>query len=123
MTGSLKNSDSVNSPEEKIADSLEDRIWQAMRQCYDPEIPVNVVDLGLIYEVKIDEEITGEPNVIIRMTLTAPGCSMAPFIAADVKRKVQNIQGVKNVWVDITFDPPWNPNMMSKAAKLQLNMY
>lgn len=123
MTGSLKNSDSVNSQEEKITDSLEDRIWQAMRQCYDPEIPVNVVDLGLIYEVKIDEEITGEPNVIIWMTLTAPGCSMAPFIAADVKRKVQNVRSVKNVWVDITFDPPWNPNMMSEGAKLQLNMY
>lgn len=103
--------------------SLEDGVWKALKQCYDPEIPVNIVDLGLIYEVKIEEEITGEPNVFIRMTLTAPGCSMGPFIVSDVRRKVQHVHGVKNIWVDLVFDPAWNPGMMSEAAKLQLNMY
>lgn len=101
---------------------LEEQIWNALRQCYDPEIPVNIVDLGLVYDVKIDEEITGEANVFLRMTLTAPGCGMGPMIAADVKRRVQNVHGVKNVMVDLVFDPVWNPSMMSEAAKLMLNM-
>lgn len=100
----------------------EELVWDALRQCYDPEIPVNIVDLGLIYEVNI-EELPNETNVYIRMTLTAPGCSMGPMIAADVKRRVQQINGVKNVLVELVFDPIWNPSMMSEAAKLTLNMY
>ncbi|MGH2567033.1 MAG: iron-sulfur cluster assembly protein [Bacteroidota bacterium] len=101
---------------------LEARIWDALRECYDPEIPVNIVELGLIYGLKIEEEIPGETNVLINMTLTAPGCGLAPMIAADVRRRVQQVQGVRNVMVELTFDPPWNPSMMSEAAKLQLNM-
>jgi len=101
---------------------LEARIWDALRECYDPEIPVNIVELGLIYGLKIEEEVPGETNVIINMTLTAPGCGLAPMIAADVRRRVQQVQGVRNVMVELTFDPPWNPSMMSEAAKLQLNM-
>ena len=109
---------------EPVSDSkeMEKKIWKALRQCYDPEIPVNIVDLGLIYEVNIDNEITGEKNVFIKMTLTAPGCSMGPMIASDVKRRVQQLHEVKNVWVDLVFDPPWNPSRMSEAARLQLNM-
>ncbi|MBM4168181.1 MAG: DUF59 domain-containing protein [Ignavibacteria bacterium] len=103
-------------------EEFESKTWKALRQCYDPEIPVNIVDLGLIYEVTIDDEITGETNVFIKMTLTAPGCAMGPMIASDVKRRVQQIHGVKNVWVDLVFDPPWNPGLMSEAARLQLNM-
>jgi FeS assembly SUF system protein len=101
---------------------LESRIWAALRECYDPEIPVNIVELGLIYNLKIDEQIPGEANVFVTMTLTAPGCGLAPMIAADVRRRVQQVQGVKNVMVELTFDPPWNPSMMTEAAKLQLNM-
>jgi len=97
-------------------------VWDALRQCYDPEIPVNIVDLGLVYEVKVEEEFPGDANVYIRMTLTAPGCGMGPMIAADVKRRVQQIRGVSNVLVELVFDPIWNPDMMSEAAKLMLNM-
>jgi probable FeS assembly SUF system protein SufT len=100
----------------------EERVWEALKQCYDPEIPVNIVDLGLVYEVKVEEEFPGEANVYIRMTLTAPGCGMGPMIAADVKRRVQQIPGVTNVLVELVFDPIWNPDMMSEAAKLTLNM-
>jgi probable FeS assembly SUF system protein SufT len=97
-------------------------VWDALRQCYDPEIPVNIVDLGLVYEVKVEEEFPGDANVYIKMTLTAPGCGMGPMIAADVKRRVQQIRGVSNVLVELVFDPIWNPDMMSEAAKLMLNM-
>ena len=100
----------------------DDRVWDALKQCYDPEIPVNIVDLGLVYEVKVEEEMTGEANVYILMTLTAPGCGMGPMIAADVKRRVQQIPGVRNVLVELAFEPVWNPGMMSEAAKLMLNM-
>jgi metal-sulfur cluster biosynthetic enzyme len=97
-------------------------VWDALRQCYDPEIPVNIVDLGLVYEVKIEEELPGSANVYIRMTLTAPGCGMGPMIAADAKRRVQQIPGISNVMVELVFDPIWNPDMMTEAAKLMLNM-
>jgi len=97
-------------------------VWDALRQCYDPEIPVNIVDLGLVYEAKVEEEFPGDANVYIRMTLTAPGCGMGPMIATDVKRRVQQIRGVSNVLVELVFDPIWNPNMMSEEAKLMLNM-
>jgi probable FeS assembly SUF system protein SufT len=100
----------------------DERVWESLRECYDPEIPVNIVDLGLIYEVKVEEESPGEANIYIQMTLTAPGCGMGPMIAADVKRRVQQIPGVTNVLVELVFDPMWNPDMMSEAAKLTLNM-
>lgn len=103
--------------------SMEAMVWDALKECFDPEIPVNIVDLGLVYEVKIDDSISGEVNVFIRMTLTAPGCGMGPMIAADVKRRVQLVPDVRNVRVDLVFDPAWNPGMMSEAAKLQLNMF
>jgi metal-sulfur cluster biosynthetic enzyme len=101
----------------------EEMVWDALKQCYDPEIPVNIVDLGLVYELGVEEVLPGEANVFIRMTLTAPGCGMGPMIAADVKRRVQQIHGVSNVMVDLVFDPIWNPEMMTEAAKLVLNMY
>jgi metal-sulfur cluster biosynthetic enzyme len=100
----------------------EERVFDALRQCYDPEIPVNIVDLGLVYEVKVEEEIPGAANVYIQMTLTAPGCGMGPMIAADVKRRVQQVPGVSNVLVELVFEPIWNPGMMTEAAKLMLNM-
>jgi metal-sulfur cluster biosynthetic enzyme len=104
----------VNSP-------LEARIWEALKECYDPEIPVNIVDLGLVYDMKLDDEIPNEANVFVTMTLTAPGCGMGPMIAADVRRRVMNVHGVRNVRVDLVFEPNWNPSMMSEAAKLMLN--
>jgi metal-sulfur cluster biosynthetic enzyme len=108
------------SPQQRTV--TDEKVWEALSQCYDPEIPVNIVDLGLIYEMKVEEEVPGEANVYIRMTLTAPGCGMGPMIAADVKRRVQQISGVRNVLVELAFEPIWNPDMMSDAAKLMLNM-
>ncbi len=101
---------------------LEEKVWEALRECYDPEIPVNIVDLGLVYDVKVDDSIPEEANVFVRMTLTAPGCGMGPMIAADVRRKVMLVNGVKNAHIDLTFEPTWNPSMMSEAARLMLNI-
>lgn len=99
-----------------------ERVWEALKECYDPEIPVNIVELGLVYELRVEEDVPGEANVFIRMTLTAPGCGMGPMIASDVKRRVSQIPGVRNVLVELVFDPIWNTAMMSEAAKLMLNI-
>ncbi|MBI3003982.1 MAG: DUF59 domain-containing protein [Ignavibacteriales bacterium] len=112
----------VGSREVVVKSDLEREVWESLRTCYDPEIPVNIVDLGLVYDLKVDEEISGEANVFVKMTLTAPGCGMGPMIANDVKRKVQQVEGVKNVMVELVFDPTWNTVMMSEAAKLMLNI-
>ncbi|MBI3579665.1 MAG: DUF59 domain-containing protein [Ignavibacteriales bacterium] len=127
MKHMMEENQQQTSPTESVQPSVrkEDRekhVWDALRECYDPEIPVNIVDLGLVYDVKIEEEIPNEANVYIRMTLTAPGCGMGPMIAADVKRRVQNVPGVSNVRVDLVFEPTWNPSMMTEAAKLMLNI-
>ncbi len=100
----------------------DEKVWEALRQCYDPEIPVNIVDLGLVYAMHVEEDLPGEANVYIRMTLTAPGCGMGPMIAADVKRRVQQIPGVRNVLVELVFEPMWTTDRMSEAAKLMLNI-
>jgi probable FeS assembly SUF system protein SufT len=103
--------------------SLEERVWDQMKKCYDPEIPVNIVDLGLVYDCSVDEPgKSAEPGatVHIKMTLTAPGCGMGPVLADDVKRRLEEIPGVGEARVEVVFDPPWNPNMMTEAAKLQL---
>ena len=95
-------------------------IWGRLRTCYDPEIPVNIVDLGLVYECEVEETSEGTYEVMVRMTLTAPGCGMGPILAQDVKRGVEALEGVDQADVEVVFDPPWNQNMMSEAAKLQL---
>jgi probable FeS assembly SUF system protein SufT len=100
--------------------SLEDRVWNQMRKCYDPEIPVNIVDLGLVYDCRLEPLEGGAHRVEIQMTLTAPGCGMGPVLADDVRRRVEDLDGVGEVKVDVVFDPPWNQNMMTEAAKLQL---
>ena len=101
----------------------EDLIWQQMRTCYDPEIPVNMVDLGLIYNCSVIKLEGGGNRVDILMTLTAPGCGMGDFLSADVKQKVATVPNVTEVNVEVTFDPPWNQAMMSEAAKLETGMY
>jgi probable FeS assembly SUF system protein SufT len=100
--------------------SLEDHVWAQLRKCYDPEIPVNIVDLGLVYDCRFGEDADGKQRVDIQMTLTAPGCGMGPVLAEDVRRRIAEIEGVGEVNVDVVFDPPWGPNMMTEAAKLQL---
>lgn len=96
--------------------ALEEKIVKMLKTVYDPEIPVNVYDLGLIYGVEIDEE----QNVTIVMTLTAPACSAADFIMEDVKMKVESVEGVKEVNINLVFDPPWDKDMMSEEAMLDL---
>ena len=97
-------------------------IWNQLRTCYDPEIPINIVDLGLIYscDVKIDENNTR--HVFIDMTLTAPGCGMGDILVEDARDKVAIIPTIENVTVELIFDPPWNQEMMSDEAKLQTGM-
>jgi probable FeS assembly SUF system protein SufT len=97
----------------------EDAVWAELRTVFDPEIPVNIVDLGLIYSCAITPLPEGN-RVEVKMTLTAPGCGMADVLKADVERKLALLSGVKEVGVEVVFDPPWDPGRMSEAAKLQL---
>ena len=96
--------------------ALQDKILEKIRTCYDPEIPVNIYDLGLIYEVKVEP--TG--CVYVKMTLTAPGCPAAGTLPGEVEDKIAILPGVTNVKVDVVWDPPWDKTRMSEAAKLQL---
>tara|TARA_B100000614_G_scaffold262253_1_gene294913 strand:+ start:8612 stop:9163 length:552 start_codon:yes stop_codon:yes gene_type:complete len=95
--------------------------WEIMKTCYDPEIPVNIVDLGLIYDLKIEKS-QSELEIKIKMTLTAPGCGMGPVIADDVKSKLSSLPKVTNVDVELVWEPAWNKSMMSDSAKLELGM-
>ncbi len=97
-------------------------VWNQLRTCYDPEIPINIVDLGLIYECDVTTNRDNTRNVSVRMTLTAPGCGMGEILVQDVKEKVSIIPTVANVEVDLVFDPPWHQSMMSDAARLQTGM-
>ncbi len=101
----------------QLTGSIEDKVWEVLKTCFDPEIPVNVVDLGLVYECKIDGG-----AVEIKMTLTAPGCGMGPVLVADIEQKIRMIKEVTDIKVELVFDPPWNRSMMSDVAKLQLGM-
>jgi len=92
-------------------------VMKALKECYDPEIPVNVWDLGLIYDVAVDGD-----KVHVKMTLTAPGCPMHSFISQEVKQKLQTVSGVKEATVEVVWDPPWSPDKMSPEAKAQLGM-
>jgi len=106
------------------AEALEEEVWKQLRTCYDPEIPVNIVDLGLIYDCSILP--LSDPSryrVDIKMTLTAPGCGMGPVIQQDVQNKVIGIEVVDEANVELVWDPPWNQSMISEAAKLQLGFY
>jgi probable FeS assembly SUF system protein SufT len=100
----------------------ENQVWEAIRYVYDPEIPVNVVDLGLIYECKIRKDAELGNLVYIKMTLTAPGCGMGPVITEDVRSKVMQVPNVDKVDIELTFDPPWNNDMLTDEAKLELGL-
>ena len=98
----------------------EKMIWDALRTVRDPEIPVNIVDLGLIYSATVAPTDSGKKRIDVRMSLTAPGCAMSDVIKAEVERKLAVLPEVGEVRVEVVFDPPWNKSMMSEAAKLQL---
>jgi probable FeS assembly SUF system protein SufT len=100
----------------------EEKVMEQLRTCYDPEIPVNIVDLGLVYDLQIAPLPAGGSRVEIKMTLTAPGCGMGPILQQDVESKVSGIPGVKEAAVFLVWDPPWSRDMLSEAAKLQLGL-
>jgi probable FeS assembly SUF system protein SufT len=101
---------------------LEEQVWDQLRTCYDPEIPVNIVDLGLVYHCEVVPLPEGVNKVEVKFTLTAPGCGMGGVLKADAEGKIRRLPGVADVNVEIVFEPMWNPNMMSEAARLQLGM-
>tara|TARA_B100001173_G_C15865661_1_gene494984 strand:+ start:233 stop:775 length:543 start_codon:yes stop_codon:yes gene_type:complete len=101
---------------------IEKQIWDQLKTCYDPEIPVDIVELGLIYDLKIEEGNEGK-KVSVQMTLTAPGCGMGPVIAEEVDRKINALEGIESVSVQLVWEPMWTRDMMSEAAQLELGMY
>ncbi len=101
----------------------ESLLWAQLETCYDPEIPINIVELGLIYRCEVVTEPDGAKRVEIDMTLTAPGCGMGPILVDDIRDKIITVPNVTSVAVELTFDPPWSSEMMSEAARLQTGMY
>ncbi len=115
-----KDAKSTASAAEPAGPLDEGQVWDALRNVYDPEIPVNVVELGLVYGLAIEAQPDGAYKVGVKMTLTAPGCGMGPVIADDAKQRIEALPGVTSADVEVVFDPPWSPQMMSEAAKLEL---
>jgi len=126
-----KNADALGISKEEVAAAvaagepndgpLADRVWSILRTIFDPEIPVNIVELGLVYDCAVGEdEEDGKRDVRIKMTLTAPACGMGPVLVEDVRRKLEAMGDVRQAEIELVFDPPWNPDMMSEAARLQL---
>ena len=110
-------------PEDATEDDVENLIWEQMKTVYDPEIPVNIVDLGLVYRCEMRTGENGERTVDVDMTLTAPGCGMGDILVDDVRSKLKLVPTITHVNVELTFDPPWNHNMMSEVARLETGMY
>ena len=100
----------------------EGSVWEALKNVYDPEIPVNIVDLGLVYDLTIGEATAGGSAIDVQMTLTAQGCGMGPSIAMDAQRRIEALAGVAAAHVQVVWDPPWNPNMISPEGKAKLGM-
>ena len=109
-------------PENATDKDIEDVIWAQLKTCYDPEIPVDIVNLGLIYRCDITPLGNGERSVSVDMTLTAPGCGMGDILVADAREKIAIIPTIADVSVDLVFDPPWNVGLMSEEARLQTGL-
>lgn len=113
----------MDADEELTPEQAKERAWDLLKQVHDPEIPVNIVDLGLVYDLEIHTRGDGKMVAFVRMTLTAPGCGMGDFLLQDVEQHLKTLPGVEAVDAKIVFDPVWNPyTMMSEAAKLQLGL-
>ena len=100
----------------------EEAVWNQLKQCFDPEIPVNIVDLGLVYDCRLAKKDDGGTKVEVKMTLTAPGCGMGPAIAHDAQSKILSLDGVDEADVQLVWDPPWNQGMISEAGRMKLGM-
>jgi len=110
-------------PEDATDDDIENVLWEQMKTVYDPEIPVNIVDLGLVYRCEMQRNAAGELEVDVDMTLTAPGCGMGDILVDDVRSKLELVPGIGKVRVNLVFDPPWNHTMMSEVARLETGMF
>jgi probable FeS assembly SUF system protein SufT len=110
-------------PPDATEDDVLATAWEQLRTCYDPEIPINIVDLGLIYECTVSALGGGQRQINIRLTLTAPGCGMGDVLVQDIKQKLEIIPTVTAADVELVFDPPWNQSMMTEAARLQTGMF
>jgi probable FeS assembly SUF system protein SufT len=123
-----KDADAIGEPvvaEDAAADegkTTEQRAWDQLKTCYDPEIPVNIVDLGLVYSCLLSPRPEGGEKIDVKFTLTAPGCGMGDVLREDIKGKLLSVPGIQEADVQVVFDPPWSLQMMSDAAKLQLGM-
>lgn len=100
----------------------DEKIWSVLRHVYDPEIPVNIVDLGLVYDMRIEPLPAGQSRVEVRMTLTAPGCGMGQTIAMDARQRIESLPGVAEADVQVVWEPPWNPHMISAEGRAKLGM-
>ena len=109
-------------PPKKHEGTAEEAVWMQLKTVFDPEIPVNVVDLGLIYDCRVNTSEVGGTSVLVRMTLTAPGCGMGPAIAADARQKILEIEGVDDAEVELVWDPPWNQSMISEQGRMKLGL-
>ncbi|MCD9047634.1 putative Fe-S cluster assembly protein SufT [Luteimonas sp. MHLX1A] len=110
-------------PDDADDAAVEQLVWKQLRTCFDPEIPINVVDLGLVYEAVVHPPVDGNRTVEVKMTLTAPGCGMGDILVDDVRSKLEMIPTISEADVELVFDPPWNRSMMSEAARLETGMY
>lgn len=110
-------------PPDASDEDVERLVWEQLRTCYDPEIPVNIVELGLVYGCELQRTEDGKRRVHISMTLTAPGCGMGDILVADVSNKLELIPTIAEADVDLVFDPPWNQSMMSDSARLETGMF
>lgn len=110
-------------PENPDDEEFEALVWSQLKTCFDPEIPINIVDLGLVYRCDIDRREDGSRSVSVDMTLTAPGCGMGEILVADVRDKLRMIPTIAEAKVELVFDPPWEPGKMSEVARLQTGMY
>jgi probable FeS assembly SUF system protein SufT len=112
----------VQTSAEASSASIEDRVWHELRSCFDPEIPVNIVDLGLIYDCQISKLSDAGHRASVRFTLTAQGCGMGQFLKEDIKKKLLAVPGIREVDVELVWDPPWNQSMISGSAKQRLGI-
>jgi FeS assembly SUF system protein len=115
-----KPNDTAEVPQEAARDAgnIEQAVIEALRTVYDPEIPVNIYELGLVYEIDVD----AQGRVLVRMTLTSPGCPVAGLLIPEIERKVLAVEGVTDVFVELVWEPPWDPSRMTEAARLQLGL-
>jgi len=112
----------IELPEGASDEDVERLVWRQLRTCFDPEIPVNIVDLGLVYDMRIEPVESGGQRVFVAMTLTAQGCGMGPSIAMDARRRIESLPGVEEADVQVVWDPPWNPQMISPEGREKLGM-